>query len=75
MADVSHLVQDAVSSTTSFQQLFDAASSTFTYLLGDYSTKTAIIVDPVLDQVNLPLDVLIPPHSARSIRPKYGKLA
>jgi sulfur dioxygenase len=33
-----------------FRQLFDATSSTYTYLLGDSTTKEAVIVDPVREQ-------------------------
>ena len=32
-----------------FRQLFDAESSTFTYLLADEATRQGIIIDPVLD--------------------------
>lgn len=32
-----------------FRQLFDAASSTYTYVLADPDSRTAIIVDPVLE--------------------------
>ena len=35
-----------------FRQLFDAKSSTFTYLLADEQTKEAILIDPVFEQVN-----------------------
>jgi sulfur dioxygenase len=34
-----------------FRQLFDATSSTYTYLLGCLETGKAVIVDPVLEQV------------------------
>jgi glyoxylase-like metal-dependent hydrolase (beta-lactamase superfamily II) len=34
-----------------FRQLFDAESSTYTYLIADRQTKEAILVDPVLEQV------------------------
>ncbi len=34
-----------------FRQLFDAESSTYTYLIADIATKEAILVDPVLEQV------------------------
>lgn len=30
-------------------QLFDTVSSTYTYLLGDVSTKEAVLIDPVLE--------------------------
>mgnify|MGYP003296138930 CR=1 FL=1 len=33
-----------------FRQLFDAASSTYTYLLGDPRTRQAVLVDTVFDQ-------------------------
>ena len=33
-----------------FRQLFDAASSTYTYLLGDPGTRQAVIVDTVFEQ-------------------------
>jgi sulfur dioxygenase len=32
-----------------FRQLFDTASSTYTYLLADITTKEAVIIDPVLE--------------------------
>ena len=41
-----------------FRQLFDPESSTFTYLLGDESTGQAILIDPVLEQVDRDLDLL-----------------
>ncbi|MBD2592933.1 MBL fold metallo-hydrolase [Nostoc spongiaeforme FACHB-130] len=34
-----------------FRQLFDVETSTYTYLIADLETKTAILVDPVLEQV------------------------
>jgi glyoxylase-like metal-dependent hydrolase (beta-lactamase superfamily II)/rhodanese-related sulfurtransferase len=34
-----------------FRQLFDAESSTFSYLLADARTREAVLIDPVLDQV------------------------
>lgn len=33
-----------------FRQLFDPQSSTFTYLLGDESTREAVFIDPVFEQ-------------------------
>jgi glyoxylase-like metal-dependent hydrolase (beta-lactamase superfamily II)/rhodanese-related sulfurtransferase len=33
-----------------FRQLFDQASSTYTYLLGDQRTREAVMIDPVFDQ-------------------------
>lgn len=35
-----------------FRQLFDAKSSTYTYLLADEQSKTAVLIDPVFEQVN-----------------------
>lgn len=35
-----------------FRQLFDLASSTYTYLLADELTREAVIIDPVLDQLD-----------------------
>jgi glyoxylase-like metal-dependent hydrolase (beta-lactamase superfamily II)/rhodanese-related sulfurtransferase len=34
-----------------FRQLFDPQSSTFTYLLADESTREALLIDPVFEQV------------------------
>jgi glyoxylase-like metal-dependent hydrolase (beta-lactamase superfamily II)/rhodanese-related sulfurtransferase len=34
-----------------FRQLFDAETSTYTYLLADEETREAVIIDPVLEQV------------------------
>ncbi|HMG20052.1 MAG TPA: MBL fold metallo-hydrolase [Kofleriaceae bacterium] len=34
-----------------FRQLFDPETSTYTYLLADEATRDAIIIDPVLDQI------------------------
>jgi sulfur dioxygenase len=34
-----------------FRQLFDQQSSTYTYLLADSSTKEAVLIDPVFDQI------------------------
>ncbi|WP_315791232.1 MBL fold metallo-hydrolase [Fischerella sp. JS2] len=41
-----------------FRQLFDRESSTYTYLLADQQTQTAILVDPVLEQVERDLKLL-----------------
>ena len=35
-----------------FRQLFDAQSSTYTYLLADEATREAVLIDPVLDQLD-----------------------
>ncbi len=34
-----------------FRQMFDATSSTYTYLLGDSDTSEAVLIDPVFEQV------------------------
>ncbi|HWB48250.1 MAG TPA: MBL fold metallo-hydrolase [Stellaceae bacterium] len=34
-----------------FRQLFDPQSSTYTYLLGDGRSRTAVLIDPVFEQV------------------------
>lgn len=39
-----------MSSELIFRQLFDAASSTYTYLLGCAATRQAVIIDPVFEQ-------------------------
>ncbi|MBF2005469.1 MAG: MBL fold metallo-hydrolase [Chlorogloeopsis fritschii C42_A2020_084] len=41
-----------------FRQLFDAESNTYTYLIADPNTKEAMIVDPVLEQVERDLKLL-----------------
>ncbi len=41
-----------------FRQLFDAQTSTYTYLIADQNTKEAILVDPVLEQVDRDLKLL-----------------
>jgi hypothetical protein len=33
-----------------FRQLFDPQSSSYTYLLGDQSSRDAILIDPVFEQ-------------------------
>ena len=35
-----------------FRQLFDAPSSTYTYLVGDSRSKEALLIDPVFEQVH-----------------------
>ncbi|XP_023023944.2 persulfide dioxygenase ETHE1, mitochondrial [Leptinotarsa decemlineata] len=40
-----------LSSAMIFRQLFDTVSSTYTYLLGDQSTRECILIDPVLEHV------------------------
>jgi hypothetical protein len=35
-----------------FRQFFDAASSTYTYIVGDAGRKEAVIVDPVRGQAD-----------------------
>ncbi|GIY56642.1 persulfide dioxygenase ETHE1 homolog, mitochondrial [Caerostris darwini] len=41
-----------------FRQLYDTCSHTYTYLLGDVSSRSAIIIDPVKNQVNRDLKLV-----------------
>ncbi len=41
-----------------FRQLFDRETSTYTYLLGDPSTRNALLIDPVLGQVERDLGLI-----------------
>ncbi|BAZ83015.1 MBL fold metallo-hydrolase [Sphaerospermopsis kisseleviana CS-549] len=41
-----------------FRQLFDRESSTYTYLIADETTKAAVLVDPVLEQVERDLKLI-----------------
>ncbi len=41
-----------------FRQLFDAESSTYTYLLADLATREAVLIDPVREQVERDLKML-----------------
>jgi len=41
-----------------FRQLFDSTSSTYTYLLADVATRDALIIDPVLEQVDRDLGII-----------------
>lgn len=41
-----------------FRQLFDKESSTYTYLIADPVTRTAALIDPVLEQVDRDLRVI-----------------
>ncbi|MCE9668661.1 MBL fold metallo-hydrolase [Myxococcus stipitatus] len=41
-----------------FRQLFDAESSTYTYLLADLATRQAVLIDPVLEQVERDLQLI-----------------
>jgi len=41
-----------------FRQLFDPETSTYTYLIADRPTRSAILVDPVLEQVERDLQLL-----------------
>ena len=45
-------------STMTFRQLFDAQSSTYTYLLGDAASGEAVLIDPVLEQVRRDLGIV-----------------
>lgn len=50
--------KDIKSGAMIFRQLFEADSSTYTYLIGDPGTGEAILVDPVMDTVERDLQVL-----------------
>lgn len=41
-----------------FEQLFDPESSTYTYLLGDPQSRAAVLIDPVVEQVERDLERL-----------------
>ncbi len=41
-----------------FRQLFDPETSTYTYLIADRATKFAVLVDPVLEQVERDIKLL-----------------
>lgn len=41
-----------------FRQLFDADTSTYTYLLADERTREAVLIDPVIGQVERDLELL-----------------
>lgn len=41
-----------------FRQLFDTESSTYTYLIGDEATRKAVLIDPVLEQVDRDLQLV-----------------
>jgi glyoxylase-like metal-dependent hydrolase (beta-lactamase superfamily II) len=41
-----------------FRQLFDPETSTYTYLIADEQTKAAILVDPVIEQVERDLQLM-----------------
>ncbi|MDZ8227587.1 MAG: FAD/NAD(P)-binding protein [Nostoc sp. ChiVER01] len=45
-------------STFLFRQFFDPATSSYTYLIGDRQTGDAVLVDPVLEQVDRDLESL-----------------
>lgn len=41
-----------------FRQLFDAKSSTYTYLIADQASKQALCIDPVRDQIERDMRIL-----------------
>jgi glyoxylase-like metal-dependent hydrolase (beta-lactamase superfamily II)/rhodanese-related sulfurtransferase len=41
-----------------FRQLFDASTSTYTYLIGDETSRQALLIDPVREQVERDLKLL-----------------
>jgi uncharacterized NAD(P)/FAD-binding protein YdhS/glyoxylase-like metal-dependent hydrolase (beta-lactamase superfamily II) len=52
------LDREITQSTLLFRQFFDPESSSYTYLIADSKTKDAILVDPVLEQVDRDLTTL-----------------
>jgi uncharacterized NAD(P)/FAD-binding protein YdhS/glyoxylase-like metal-dependent hydrolase (beta-lactamase superfamily II) len=52
------LSQGIPQSTLIFRQFFDPESSSYTYLIADSHTKDAVLVDPVLEQVDRDLTLL-----------------
>ncbi|XP_041799059.1 persulfide dioxygenase ETHE1, mitochondrial [Chelmon rostratus] len=48
----------ALSEGVLFRQLFEAESSTYTYLLADTETKDAILIDPVLETIDRDLKLI-----------------
>ena len=46
----------ASATTVQFRQLIDKESSTYTYIVGCPETKKALIIDPVLEQVERDLE-------------------
>lgn len=48
----------ALCSRIFFRQLFDAESSTYTYLLADVGTREAMLIDPVLGQIDRDVQIL-----------------
>ena len=42
-----------------FRQLFDRESSTYTYLIADQNTQSALLVDPVLEQIQRDLTLIL----------------
>ncbi|MEQ1867852.1 MAG: MBL fold metallo-hydrolase, partial [Micropepsaceae bacterium] len=41
-----------------FRQLFEAQSSTYSYLLGDEASREAILIDPVFEEVRREIALL-----------------
>ena len=41
-----------------FRQLFDEKSSTYTYIIADATTRQAVIIDPVRDQIDRDIRLL-----------------
>ena len=56
-----------------FRQLFDAASSTYTYLLGDPASGEALLIDPVFEQTTRDLSLL--QELGLTLKPLMGSLA
>ncbi|WP_414529850.1 FAD/NAD(P)-binding protein [Nodularia chucula] len=53
-----HRTPEIPQSTLLFRQFFDPESSSYTYLIADQQTADAVIVDPVLEQIDRDLESL-----------------
>ena len=49
---------NSIPSRLIFRQLFDSESSTFTYILGCFETRKALLIDPVFEQVDRDIELL-----------------
>ncbi|KAI8470278.1 MAG: ETHE1 protein, mitochondrial precursor [Monoraphidium minutum] len=52
------VAKPALTNGVIFRQLFDTTSSTYTYLLADPATADAVLIDPVLEQVERDLEIV-----------------
>ena len=58
-----------------FRQLFDQESCTYTYLIADRTTKEAVLVDPVIEQVERDCVIVWKLMSMRIILRERGSCA